>query len=253
MFSSMTFQSAPQGVRRRSVRAAMAALRELLKDPNNTAQGFRLVEALDPYIHHRELSRMRSAASGVRLLHERPELLDLLRQRSMLERLPDGSLGRAYRDYCEREGLDPESFVRVGQAGSQADAHDDELVRYAAHRSRDSHDVWHVVCGYRTDLAGEAGILGFTLAQTRSPGLLLLFIGGLLQSLLMGRKDGATMRRLAWRGLRGGLRAQPLSAAPWEAWLARSLDDVRAELGITDVPCYEPAYAARFRRDPVTP
>lgn len=241
--SNSRFAPLPQGVSRRSVRAALAALRELLKDPSNTAQGFRLVEALDPYIHHRELSRMRSAPSGLRLLRERPVLLDLLRQRSLLDALPDGSLGRVYRQYCEREGLDPESFVRVGQAGSQADTIADELVRYAAHRARDSHDVWHVVCGYRTDLAGEAGILGFTLAQTRSPGLLLLFIGGLLHSLVIGRRRGATMRQLAWRGLRNGWRAAPLSAAPWEAWLARSLDEVRAELGITDIPRYEPAYA----------
>ena len=232
-----------EGVGRRSVGAALAALRVLLKDPTDTAQGFRLVEALDPYVHHRELARMQSAPSGQRLLREQPVLLDVLRHRSLLEALPEGSLGRAYRDYCERERLDPESFVVVGRVGSQADAIPDELVRYAAHRHRDSHDVWHVVCGFRTDLAGEAGILGFTLAQTRSPGLLLLYIGGFLHSLAIGRKHGATMRRLAWRGLRSGLRAQPLSAAPWEAWLARSLDDVRAELGITDIPSYAPAYA----------
>lgn len=233
----------PAGVRRRSLRDALGALRVLLKDPTDTVQGFRLVEALDPYIHHRELERMQSAPSGLLLLRTQPQLLDVLRQRGWLEALPAGSLGRAYREYCERERLDPESFVVVGQAGSEADGIADELVRYAAHRHRDSHDVWHVVTGYHTDLAGEAGILGFTLAQTRSPGLLLLFVGGLLHSLALGRRRGATMRHLAWRGLWSGLRAQPLSAAPWEAWLARSLDEVRAELGITDIPSYEPAYA----------
>jgi ubiquinone biosynthesis protein Coq4 len=172
--------------------------------------------------------------------------LNVLRQRSQLETLPVGSLGRAYRDYCEREGLDPESFVMVGQAGSQADVLSDELVRYAALRHRDSHDLWHVVGGYRTDLAGEAGILGFTLAQTRSPGLLLLFVGGLLHSLVIGWSRGKTMRRLAWHGVKSGLRARPLSAAPWEDWLDRPLEEVRAELGITDVPRYEPFYAARI-------
>lgn len=234
-----------RGVRRRSLRDALAALRALLRDPTDTAQGFRLIEALDPHIHHRELARMRSAPSGIALLREQPMLLDALRQLRSLEALPEGSLGRAYRDYCAREGLDPDRFVEVGEAGSQVDALEDSLVRYAAHRHRDSHDLWHVVCGYRTDLAGEAGILGFTLAQTRSPGLLLLFCGGLLQSVLVGRRHGATMRRLALEGVKRGLRAQPLSAAPWEAWLARPLAEVRAELGVVAVARYEPAYAAQ--------
>jgi len=227
------------------VREALSALRVLLRDPNDTAQGFRLLEALDPHLHHRELMRMQSEPSGRSLLRERPVLLDALRELAKLDvdALPQGSLGLAYRRYCEREGLDPDSFVAVGRAGSQADALEDELVRYAAFRHRDSHDLWHVVCGYRTDMAGEAGVLGFTLAQTRSPGLVLLFIGALLQSLLIGRRHGATMRRLAFRGLRSGVRARALSAAPWEAWLTRSLAEVRAELGIVDIPDYEPAYA----------
>ena len=57
------------------------ALRLLLKDPYDTAQGFRLIEAIDPYIHHRELTRMRSEPSGRRLLGERPVLLHALQRR----------------------------------------------------------------------------------------------------------------------------------------------------------------------------
>jgi ubiquinone biosynthesis protein Coq4 len=98
-----------------------------------------------------------------------------------------------------------------------------------------------VVCGYQADLAGEAAILGFTLAQTRSPGLLLLFVGALLHSFMVNQNHGKTMRRLAWFGLRSGVRARPLAAVPWEEWLGKSLDEVRAALGIVEVPTYEPA------------
>ena len=90
------------------------------------------------------------------------------------------------------------------------------MVRYAAHRFRDSHDIWHVVCGFRSDLAGEAGILAFYSAQTRSPGLFVLLLGALLHSLIVGRQQGKTMRHLAWIGWRSGTRAMPLAAAPWE-------------------------------------
>src|SRR5262245_25644593 len=124
----------------RSISEALAALRVLLNDPCDTAQGFRLIEAIDPYVHHRELARMRSDLYGRRLLGECPVLLQALRQRRELEALPEGSLGRAYRAHCVREGIDPEQFVRVGEAGSRADALESDLVRYAAHRARDSHD-----------------------------------------------------------------------------------------------------------------
>jgi ubiquinone biosynthesis protein Coq4 len=139
------------------------------------------------------------------------------------------------------EGVEPEGFVRVGEAGSVTI--DDELVRYAALRSRDSHDVWHVVCGYRTDLAGESAILAFIAAQHRSPGLFLLLLGAILHSFVVSREAGKTMRRLARFGWKSGNRARPLAAAPWEEWLAKPLDEVRAELGISEVPDYVPAYS----------
>jgi ubiquinone biosynthesis protein COQ4 len=184
---------------------------------------------------------MSSEPSGEKLLREQPVILNALRDRRALEALPEGSLGREYRKFCEREGIEPEGFVEVGEAGSQAIA--DPLVRYAAHRFRDSHDVWHVVCGFRSDLAGEAAILAFYCAQTRSPGLYLLLIGAILHSVVVGKQPGKTMRRLAWLGWKSGKRARPLAAAPWEEWLAKPIAEVRAELGITDVPIYEPAYA----------
>jgi ubiquinone biosynthesis protein COQ4 len=233
-------RSSEIGVARPNIREAIRGLSVLVRDPNNTVEGFRVLEALDPRIHHRELACMSSEPSGEKLLREQPVLLDVLRDRTALEALPEGSLGREYRKFCVREGLEPDAFVEVGEAGSQAIA--DPLVRYAAHRFRDSHDVWHVVCGYRTDLAGEAAILAFYSAQTQSPGMYLLLLGAMLHSVVVGRSAGKTMRRLASVGWRRGLRARPLAAAPWEKWLARPIADVRAELGIADVPEYEPAY-----------
>lgn len=235
------------GISAPNVRQALRSLRALLRDPNDTAEGFRVVEALDPRIHHRWLARMLSRPSGQQLLREQPVLLEALRARDALDALPDGSLGRAYREFCAREGLHPEAFVQIGEAGSMPV--DDPLLRYAAHRSRDSHDVWHVVAGFRTDIAGEAGILGFTFAQTRSPGLLLLLIGGILHSIALGGERGRTMRRMTWVGLQNGRRAEPLAAAPWEAWLARPIADVRAELGITELPKYAHNAPAREVRE----
>src|SRR3954470_12548855 len=212
-------RQATVGMARPNIGEALRALGVLLRDLNNTAEGFRVLEALDPRIHHRELACMGSEPSGQKLLREQPVLLNALRDKAALEALPEGSLGREYRNFCVREGIDPNAFVEIGEAGSQTI--EDELVRYAAYRFRDSHDVWHLVCGYRSDLAGEAAILAFYCAQTRSPGMFLLLIGAILHSVAVGWKAGRTMRRLAWIGWKSGQRAQPLAAAPWEEWLAR--------------------------------
>jgi ubiquinone biosynthesis protein COQ4 len=230
------------GVRRRRVRDAFGALATLLGDPNDTAQGFVLLEALDPHVHERELELMRRAPHGAALLRDRPELLDTLRDRATLDALPPGSLGRAYRAFCESEGLAPEGFVQIGESGSCAGALENELERYAARRHRDSHDLWHVVYGCRTDLIGEAGILGFTAAQTCSPGLALLWVGGLLHSFAIEWKQGVAMRRFAFLGLLRGLQAEPLAGVPWESWLARPLAEVRAELNVNAAPSYLPSY-----------
>lgn len=246
-FSSRFARGFQSGVRRRSVRDALEALWVLLRDPNDTAQGFRLLEALDPYIYHRELELMRRAPNGPALLEQRPALLAALCDRNALEAMPAGSLGRAYLEYCKREGLAPEGFVKIGEAGSVLENSPDELVRYAAERARDSHDLWHVVFGCGTDLLGEAGILGFTLAQTHSPGMLALFVGGLLHSFALRWKHGAEMRRLAFLGLQRGFRAEPLAAVPWESWLHKPLDEVRAELGVMEVPAYAPVYHSSVR------
>jgi ubiquinone biosynthesis protein COQ4 len=204
-----------------------------------------LLEALDPLVHHRELARMRLAPSGLKLLEEQPALLDLLRDTAALDALPEGSVGHAYRAFCKSENIHPDGFVEIGEAGSEVDKITDQQVRYAALRHRDTHDLWHVAYGCRADLLGEAAILGFTLGQTRSPGMAILLVGGLMHSFSIGWKQGACMRRLAWRGLKHGLRARPLAPVPWEEWLARPLAEVRAELGITEVPSYTPTYAAR--------
>ena len=52
------------GVRRRSLRDALGSLRVLIRNPNDTAQGFRLLEALDPHIYQRELELIRRAPQG---------------------------------------------------------------------------------------------------------------------------------------------------------------------------------------------
>ena len=107
---------------------------------------------------------------------------------------------------------------------------------------RDSHDLWHVFAGCRTDLAGELAVLTFTAAQTGNFGVGLLAMAGFVKSFTLPEELGHRGRALVKGAWRRGRAADFLPVAPWEQLLARPLDEVRAELGVEPMPTYEPMY-----------
>ena len=230
--------------RRFELREALTALRRLLADPDDTEQAFRVVRALDGGSLAWILDRMRSDTRGAELLAGRPSLLAALSDTQALAAMPEGSLGRAYLAFCEREGIQAGGLVEASES-TNADIVDPEL-RYVADRMRDSHDLWHVVTGHRTDLAGELSVLAFTAAQTHGPGVSLLVLGGYLHSFHLWGEVGSQGRRMTREALSRGHRAAFFPATPWEKWLTRPLEEVRLDLGVSAVPVYRPFYRRDF-------
>lgn len=224
------------------VRAALRALRALVDDPDDTAQVFRILEAIPGGSAERALSRLRRSDSGARLLCERPRLLAVLADRAALAELPDDSLGRAYLDFVESEGISAEGLVAASEAGSDdrlRDARPADL-DYLNDRMRDMHDLWHAVTGYHGDLIGEAALLAFSFAQTWSPGV------GVIVALGLYKLSEPGARRVVLGGFRRGLRARWLPGVEWEALLAEPLDDVRRRLGVGPAPRYTPLRTRDF-------
>ncbi len=217
------------------VRAALAALRRLVADPDDTQQVFRVIEALSGRSGARSLRRFRRTATGVRVLGERRKLLELLADRERLERLPQGSLGRAYLAFLDAEGITAAGLVSASEMGAArwrtAEPDDAQLF---ADRMRDMHDLWHAVTGYKGDLIGEAALLAFSFAQTWNVGV------GVIVALGLYKLDGLPARRLVLGGFARGLAARWLPAADWEALLPRPLADVRRELKLGAPPRYAP-------------
>lgn len=221
---------------------ALRALKKLIEDPTKTEEAFRVVRSLDGPFFGRTFGRFRADAEGARLLASRRSLLAALRDRAALEKLPEGSLGRAYLAFCDREGITPGGLVDASDAVPMAPGLTEDE-RWFIDRMRDSHDLWHVVTGFRTDLGGELSVLAFSLAQTWGPGLTLLVLGGLIETYKSG-EIGAYARKLVADAWRTGRRARWFPLAAWEEWLARPLDEVRVEMGVYSVPVYTPMYAA---------
>lgn len=208
----------------RELTRATRALGALLRNPDDLPQVFAIIDALSHPTHVRILRGLQRSQNGRALVAERPRLADHLTDRAALAALPDGSLGRAYLAFMEREGISLDGIVKAAEASGVKDGTTD--LEFVPERLRDTHDLWHVVTGYHGDLVGELCLLAFTFAQTRNPALLLIVLGGMAKGFLRGRFDlvrGAHAR---------GRQAEWLPAVRWERLLAEPLDDVRALLGV---------------------
>jgi ubiquinone biosynthesis protein COQ4 len=215
----------------------------LLHDPDDTAQVFRIIDALSGRSAERTVDRLKQSPVGRRLLDARPCLLDTLGDHEALSSLPEGSLGREYVRFLTSEGITAAGLKQAsleGRSGNdQAISTDVDFLR---NRMRDAHDLWHVVTGYKGDLLGEASLLAFSFAQTRNPGV--GFIVGV--ALLRGREPN--MRRLIWQGFLRGARAAWLPAAEWEKMLDLPLATVRQTLNIGAPPVYRTFRSSEYQR-----
>ncbi len=233
---------------RERARVVADATRRAIADPEDTAQVFRIAEAMSVRFPERLLRRVQRS-DGRRLLDSRDDILAVLTDRPGLEAMPPGSLARTYLGFVDAEGITAEGLVKAseeGAAGVFARGEVAEDVAWVRKRMRDTHDLWHAVTGYQGDLIGETALLAFTFAQTGHPGI------GFLTGLGLVLAPHPDQRRLIVQGFRRGRRAAWLPAQDWRALLPLPVDEVRRQLRVGAVPTYapvrEPTRTAWWRR-----
>jgi ubiquinone biosynthesis protein Coq4 len=167
------------------------------------------------------LERFRSHPVFSAAFVERPRLgrVDL----DALGRLPPGTFGRAYADFMRAHDLSPEDLVLVE---GQTD------LDFLRNHLRETHDLWHVVTGFETDVAGELGLQAFYLAQIHGPFPVMLLAVGMLNALLRELDDAPRRVEAIARGWLLGKRAAPLFGQRWAARWEEPLEDLRRELRI---------------------
>ena len=158
--------------------------------------------------------------TGASALRDKPRLhVDL----DALAKLPEGSLGRSFADHMRANGLDPKSLPTL-QAS-------DELEFIRAHLY-ETHDVWHAVTGFNTDVAGELGLQAFYAAQ--APGGLpwMLMAMGFLNTALYAMDDRERRLDAISRGWEMGRAAKPLFGVRWDQLWSAPIEEVRRSLGV---------------------
>jgi len=221
---------------------ALRAMRNLIRNREDTKQAFLLIEALRGKTTVRQLARFRQSEAGQAMLAERPSLLARLRDRAGLAALPPGSLGCAYYEFMAAEDLSAEGLVEVSKI--QRPSSDDE-VTWFRERNREMHDLLHITAGYGRDPLGEACVLAFSYAQTGQKGFAV--IATVTAFRIARRLPGQHVPRAVFEAYRQGRRAGWLIGADWESLLSQPVDAVRARFEVAP-PTYYPRILPDLRR-----
>jgi ubiquinone biosynthesis protein Coq4 len=204
-------------------RAAWSFVR-LVRDPNRLDEVFHLSDRLSrahPEVLAIMANHVRRTPEGAEALRARPRLgkVDL----EALAALPEGSLGRAFAEFLRARNLDPADIPTLPG--------EDEVGYVRAHLY-ETHDLWHVLTGFETDVAGELGLQAFYAAQLPGRLPIALLAMGMLNTFIYADGDRDPRLTAIGRGYALGKRAKPLFGVDWAARWAAPLSEVRASLGL---------------------
>jgi ubiquinone biosynthesis protein COQ4 len=202
----------------------------LMKEKEDTAAVFRIFESLPSKDFIPRIAELSLSERGTYLRQTEPCLPEILDDHAALRRTPKGSLAHAYCDFMEAEGLTAAGLVAESDRTGRPRFPD--LVEWYFNRSRDTHDLFHVLTGYGRDALGEASVLLFTHGQSPSLGHLLIGYAGAANIKKMAKGTKAPVFGAVREAHRTGKGAPPLIAQPIRQLLERPIEDVRAELRI---------------------
>jgi ubiquinone biosynthesis protein COQ4 len=219
---------------------ALKAIRAVLREPEDTRQVFILLDALRGKTSQRQLERFRATEAGKAVLAERRCLLDRLNDRAGLAALSVGSLGRAYYDFTAAEHLSAEGLVAVSNLRETLTPGEDMTL--FRERTREMHDLLHVVTGYGREPLGEACLLAFNFAQTGLKGSAVLAIAAARK--IAKTCPGQPVWLAILEGYRRGRRADWLVGADWEHLFDQPLFAVRCQFRVGPATYYPRIIAA---------
>lgn len=212
-------------------------MQNLIADKEDTEQVFHIIESLNGRAFEKNFRAFAASQAGQALLAERQYLPPLLDDHEWIRALPDGTVGRAYVDFMEREGLTAQGLVAESEKFKGAMRDFDDDYHWYANRLRDTHDLFHVLSGYGRDALGEASLLAFTYSQ--NPGLGVIFISfmGTRQIMKSVPKEARVMACFR-EGKRNGAAASRIVREDIIALLHEPLAAARARLTIAAPVAY---------------
>jgi len=102
---------------------------------------------------------------------------------------------------------------------------------------RDTHDIWHVLTGYKADESlGEAALVAFSYAQVGGLGWALIAAAAALKSRKVTGNN--LFVKAVWEGYKRGRKAKWISGEDYERLLHEPLDQARQRLNLGEPVAY---------------
>jgi ubiquinone biosynthesis protein COQ4 len=220
---------------------ALSHFRALIADKEDTEQVFHIFECLPRKGFVPDARAFCESPAGQRLMRDEPYLPAVLDDHAMLKQLPADTVGRAYVDFMEREGLSAAGLV--AEAAKMGRPRYGDQLQWYTDRLRDTHDMLHVLTGYGRDALGEQCVLAFTYGQNRNLGnFFIAYLGGL--ELKKSVKAGAPVFAALRQGQRHGGAAPTIHCESILALLREPLAEARRRLSIGDPTQYHACHRA---------
>lgn len=220
---------------------AFQHFRQLIANKEDTEQVFHIFQCLPRKAFRDEAVAFLKSDYGQALKAREPFLPNLLDDHDRLRAMPAGSVAHAYCDFMQSEGLSAHGLVEEFEKFS--DVKFGDQIEWYFNRSRDVHDLLHVLTGYGRDALGEASVLAFTYGQNPGPAnIFIAYLAALnikktvswsapvMKSVRQARKSGAACPRLIEQDI--------------TALLSEPLEDARKRLNIAKPTAYREAHTA---------
>ncbi len=213
---------------------ALEAIRRLIRDKEDTTQVFRILQSVRGYSFENMFARFKTMEVGKRVLANKEELIDIACDHDYLRSLPADSFGQAYYNFMTSCGITPQGLLAAkSDAGVREDSLPEDFRRFSD-RTRVQHDMWHVVSGYGCEGLGEVCVVALSYPQTKNFGFIIIAYAGAFN--YAKYYPGEPIWKAMREGYKRGKRAAWLPGVDWAAMMSLPLTQVRADLGLDDVP-----------------
>jgi ubiquinone biosynthesis protein COQ4 len=212
---------------------------------------FHIFECLPRKSFVSEAQAFCESARGKALMVSEPYLPDLLDDHAALLALPAGTVGRAYVEFMQREGLSAAGLVAESEKMRVGQPKYGDHIQWYGNRLRDTHDLLHILTGYGRDALGEQCALGFTYGQDRAWGSLLIAWAGGLELKRRIKTDAPVFTAIREAQRNGGAAAK-IYEEDVRALLAEPLEAARTRMKIGKPADYQRAHS-RYRAVGIDP
>lgn len=225
---------------RRDWRTAFDAIRKLMANGDDTQQVFRIMRALNVGNGPDNYARLLATPEGGRIAYDRVELAARFSDPAFVASFAPGTVGAAYREFLETTGYSADGLVEVSRLEEADPVDEAHPYLWMGRRIRDSHDIWHVLTGYKADESlGEAALVAFSYAQVGGAGWAFIAAAASLKSL---RVTGSRLfAQAVLEGYRRGKAARWISGEDYLTLLHEPLDAARARLRLGEPVLYHRA------------